>query len=78
MQKYFLEFIITTYNISEDAIKNSLTEFAEYLEIHNCEVTKGAGRDFKINVNTEDPTMIFDICSQFGRIKAIKVNEQGA
>jgi dihydroxyacetone kinase-like predicted kinase len=74
MHKYLLEFIITTYNISEEAIKNSLTEFGESLEIHNCQPSQGKGRDFKIHINTEDPTVIFDICSQFGRIKSIKIN----
>ena len=77
MHKYFLEFIITTYNITEEAIKNSLTEFGEGLEIHNCQDLEGRGKDFKININTEDPTVIFDICSQFGRIKTVKINEQG-
>lgn len=77
MHKYFLEFIITTYNTSEEAIKNSLTEFGEALEIHNCQDYKGKGKDFRININTEDPTMIFDICSQFGRIKTVKINEEG-
>ena len=77
MHKYFLEFIITTYNITEEAIKNSLTEFGEGLEIHNCQGLECRGKDFKININTEDPTVIFDICSQFGRIKTVKINEQG-
>lgn len=71
-----MEFIITTYNITEEAIKASLTEFGEGLEIHNCQDCEGRGKDFKINMNTEDPTVIFDICSQFGRIKAVKINEQ--
>jgi dihydroxyacetone kinase-like predicted kinase len=77
MHKYFLEFIITTYNITEEAIKVSLTEFAEGLEIHNCQDTQGRGKEFKIHLNTEDPTMIFDICSQFGRIRTVKINEEG-
>lgn len=76
MPKFFLEFIITTYNASKDSIKNSLREFAEGLEIHDCLDSDASGRDFKINLNTEDPTVIFDICSQFGRIKSVKVNEE--
>jgi dihydroxyacetone kinase-like predicted kinase len=77
MYKYLLEFVITTYDITEEAIKNSLTEFGEGLEIHNCQEQETRGKDYKININTEDPTAIFDICSQFGRIKTIKINEQG-
>ena len=77
MYKYLLEFVITTYDITEEAIKNSLTEFGECLEINNCQEQETRGKDYKININTEDPTVIFDICSQFGRIKTIKINEQG-
>ena len=77
MHKYLLEFIITTYNTSEEAIKNYLKEFGEALEIYDCRKDEGKGKDFKININTEDPEMIFDICSQFGRIKTIKINKEG-
>lgn len=76
MPKFFLEFIITTYNASKDSIKNSLREFGEELEIQDCSGSDASGRDFKINLNTEDPTVIFDVCSQFGRIKSVKVNEE--
>jgi len=77
MNKYSLEFIITTYNMTEKAIKVSLSEFGEGLEIQNCLNGEARGKDFKINLNTEDPTVIFDICSEFGRIKSMKVNEAG-
>jgi dihydroxyacetone kinase-like predicted kinase len=77
MHKYFLEFIITTYNTSEAAIKSSLTEFGEGLKINYCEDLQAKGKDYRINISTEDPTMIFDICSQFGRIKTVKINEEG-
>ncbi len=77
MPKFFLEFIITTYNASKDSIKNSLREFGEELEIQNFPGPDVSGRDFKIKINAEDPTVIFDICSQFGRIKSMKVNEEG-
>jgi dihydroxyacetone kinase-like predicted kinase len=31
------------------------------------------GRDFKIRIYTDEPTIIFDTCAQFGRLKSIKI-----
>jgi len=44
-----------------------------YEEPSNSE--KGRGKDFKIRISTEDPTIIFDTCSQFGRLKSVKIRE---
>ena len=85
MQKYNLEFILHTQNSSLEVVKNSLSEFGDSLEVseflppHQCIGGGGLlednakGRDFKINMNTEDPTAIFDICGQIGRIRSVKV-----
>jgi dihydroxyacetone kinase-like predicted kinase len=77
MQKYCLKFILHIQNASPQAIKNSLSEFGEVLEITAlCQDKAGSkGEDLEININTEDPTAIFDICSQFGRIRTVKVDE---
>ena len=75
MLKYNLEFILNTYNTSADIIKNSLSEFGENLEITVCQDSNAKSKDYKINLNTEEPTVIFDVCSQFGKIKTIKVSE---
>ena len=75
MHKYCLEFILNTYNTSADIIKNSLAEFAENLEITVCQDSNAKSKDYKINLDAEEPTVIFDICSQFGKIKTIKVSE---
>jgi len=73
---YKLEFILHIYNTSAKTLKSSLSEFGNCLEIIDCcQDPQAKGRDFKINVNTEEPTLIFDVCSQFGRITSIKVNE---
>ena len=75
MHKYCLEFILNTYNASAEMIKNSLSEFGEGLKIVVCQNNSSGGEVFKININTEDPTVIFDVCAQFGRIKTVKVDE---
>jgi dihydroxyacetone kinase-like predicted kinase len=75
MQKYSLEFILHTQDASAEEIHNSLAEFAESLEIADCQGDGGRGKDFKVNINTEEPTAIFDICAQFGRIKNVRIDE---
>jgi dihydroxyacetone kinase-like predicted kinase len=76
MQKYSLEFILHTQNSQLEAVKNSLSEFGDSLEIAELLLKNSTkGKDFKININTEDPTVIFDICAQIGRIRSAKVNE---
>lgn len=62
-------------NDSMETLKNSIIEFGQDLEI--CQLPQDSaikGRDFKIRVYTEDPTVIFDTCAQFGRLKSIKVD----
>lgn len=75
MNKYSLEFILHTHKTSKEAVRSSLSEFAENIEIVDCLDPDIRGKHFKINISTQDPTVIFDICSQFGRIKSIKVDE---
>ena len=78
MQKYLLEFVLHTQDSSSVTIKNSLAEFGENLEIaDSCQDAGARGKDFKVRIRTEDPTTIFDICSQIGRIKSMKVDEEG-
>ena len=74
-KKFRLEFILHTYNASMNAVRNSLAEFGAGVEIAEDNGLSENGKNFKVSINTEDPTMIFDVCSQFGRIRSIKVDE---
>ncbi|MFA5145572.1 MAG: hypothetical protein WC723_06190 [Candidatus Omnitrophota bacterium] len=75
-QKLRLEFILHMHEPSPGAVKNSLAEFGEGLEISDlCQGTNTKGRDFKVRINTEEPEIIFDICAQFGRIRTVKASE---
>ncbi len=76
MRKYALEFILSAQNISAETIKNAVTEFAEDLDIAELAQSSKDGQDFKIRMRVDDPTIIFDICGQFGRIKSAKVDEE--
>ena len=76
-KRFRLEFILHTYNTSIEAIKNSLVEFGNSLEISDSPKSAEKGDNFQITLNTEDPTLVFDICSQFGRIRSVKINDEG-
>jgi dihydroxyacetone kinase-like predicted kinase len=75
MPGYILEFILRTYNADKNTVRNSLAEFAEELQVVDCLPEGQQKGNFKISLQTEDPTVIFDICAQFGRIKSVKIDE---
>ncbi len=75
--KFRLDFILHTYNTTLEAVKTSLAEFGEQMDICEVKDSSQKGRNFKINISTEDPTIIFDVCSQFGRIRSVKVEDEG-
>jgi dihydroxyacetone kinase-like predicted kinase len=78
MPKYRLEFILNISDTStEKHIKNSLVEFAEDIEISLLTQNNTARIcDLKIQMLTDEPTVIFDTCAQFGRIKSVKIDEE--
>jgi len=76
MIRYYLEFILSAKNTSQEVIKNSLVEFGRDLKVVFLETAQADSPEYKININAEDPTIIFDTCSQFGRMKAIKIEER--
>jgi len=76
MHKYRLEFILSIQDASPQIIRNAIVGFGEGLEISPLPQDNGGKtRDLKIHILTEDPTVIFDTCAQFGRIKSVKVDE---
>ena len=75
MQKHHLELILHIYTGSPQALKSALSEFGENLEIIDCQDAVTGSKSHKINIITEDPTAIFDICAEFGRIKSAKIDE---
>ncbi len=77
MRKYYLEFILNMQAVSLEPLRNSIIEFGEGLEIFQLpEDSDVKGRDFRIRIYTKDPTIIFDTCAQFGRLKSIKIDEE--
>lgn len=72
--KYELEFILHAKDSSPKKIKSSLAEFGNNLAVSLVEDDK-AGCDYKVNMSTEDATLVFDLCAQLGRIRSVKVHE---
>jgi len=75
MPKYNLEFILENGQDSCETVRNALFEFGGNPQVSECEDTNGSAKSFKININTDEPEAVFDICAQFGKIKAVKIRE---
>ena len=77
MQKFSLEFILNASNTSADLIMRSLMQAGEGAKVLCVPGQTGEGSEsFQVRVSTGDPTLIFDICSGFGRISSIKIDEK--
>jgi dihydroxyacetone kinase-like predicted kinase len=76
VKHYHLEFILNTQSATPESIKSLLTGLTEAVDIFPLlEDKHGHGKNFKIQVKTKEPELIFDVCSQFGRLKSVKVSE---
>ncbi len=72
--KYSLEFILHAKDSSPKIIKSALAEFSNDLVVDDCKM-HGESCNYKVTMITEDPTLVFDLCSQLGRIRSVKVHE---
>lgn len=71
--KYNLEFILHAKDSSPKIIKNSLAEFGSDLVISE-DLEQEESHNYKVSMATEDPTLVFDLCSQLGRIRSVKIH----
>ncbi|MDD5129255.1 MAG: hypothetical protein PHO40_06375 [Candidatus Omnitrophica bacterium] len=71
--KYSLEFILHAKDSSLKVIKNSLAEFGSDLVISE-DSEREESHNYKVSMATEDPTLVFDLCSQLGRIRSVKIH----
>ena len=72
--KYALEFVLHAKDSSPKIIKSALAEFGSELMVADC-LKQGESCNYDVRMITEDPTLVFDLCSQLGRIRSVKVNE---
>jgi dihydroxyacetone kinase-like predicted kinase len=76
MHSYSLEFILNAPSSSTEAIRRSLLQAGEHAKVSRAQEEAQKEGVFQVHVQTKDPTLIFDICSQFGRISSIKIEER--
>ncbi|MDO8488969.1 MAG: hypothetical protein Q7S42_02515 [Candidatus Omnitrophota bacterium] len=72
--KYALEFILHAKDSSPKIIKNALAEFGSELTIMDSQKDIESC-NYKVNMITEDPILVFDLCGQLGRIRSVKVDK---
>lgn len=72
--KYTLEFILHAKGSSPKVIKSALAEFGSDVVVDDCQ-KHNESCNYQVNMITEDPTLVFDLCSQLGRIRSVKVQE---
>lgn len=75
-QHYHLEFVLDIRETNLESIKNSLKGLIDTMDISPLLENKhGEGKNFKIQVKTKEPELVFDVCSQFGRLKSVRISE---
>lgn len=72
--KYVLEFVLHAKDSSPKIIKSALAEFGSELTVTDCQ-KQTESCNYKVSMVTEDPTLVFDLCAQLGRIRSVKVHE---
>lgn len=72
--KYALEFILHAKDSSPKIIRSALAEFGSDLVVADCQ-NPAESCNYEVSMTTEDPALVFDLCSQLGRIRSVKVNE---
>lgn len=76
VKKYRLRFTLHSSVACEESVKSTLAEFADTVCVEQMQPGNSAGsQEFTVSLYTEDPTLVFDACSQVGRIKCVRVEE---
>jgi hypothetical protein len=75
-QKFQLDFILSAHGQAAEGIRAALAEFADEVRIEELPQEEGCrAKDFRLRLKAAEPEAVFDLCSQFGRIKTVKVIE---
>jgi hypothetical protein len=75
IQKFRIQFLLHTHRCTSKEIRNAFAEFGENLLIEETASANEEENNFQVSLVSEEPTAIFDICGQFGRIRSVKVEE---
>lgn len=71
---YSVELILSGQGITTETIENQLRDLGRDIQINRQDDIENID-SFKIQINTEQPEIVFDTCSLFGRLSNIKVDE---
>ena len=75
-RRYSVDFILNSGNTTREGIEDSLSGLGDELVISQASsAERQDSTDYNIRIITQDPTLIFDVCSQFGRLKSVKIGE---
>ncbi len=76
MLKYQLEFVLAAAGISEQDLLDLLKDITEEVEL-SVLPQQGGERSlpYKVTACVQDPTIVFDACAEFGRIRSVKIEE---
>jgi|GEM_PF-343802 dihydroxyacetone kinase-like predicted kinase len=77
LRKFRMEFILGSRGVSEDMLRRALEGIGEDIEMSVCSGEEEMKDELRMRVSlgTDDPELVFDICSQYGRIKSAKIEE---
>ncbi len=75
MPSYYLEFILCARKEDIQAIKDTLKDYVRSIEVQHSESCDQASDELKVTLEAPDPTLIFDLCREFGKMKSVKVDE---
>lgn len=76
LRKFRMKFILGGRCLSEDMLRRALEDTGENLELSSAGEEDVCGETrIHVSLGTDDPELIFDICSQYGRIRSAKIEE---
>lgn len=76
LRKFRLEFVLSSRGMSEDMLRRAIEGIGEEIEIAFCPDSEVNGEvKFHVYLNTDDPELVFDICSQYGKLMSVKIDE---
>ncbi len=74
VRSFRLEFMLQGTTATTHAVRESLAEVADSLFIEEVPADNES-KSLRITTTTSDPTLIFDVAAQFGRLGSVKIDE---
>lgn len=72
---YEVNFILAGQGLSQDTLHDYLKDLGKDLEISVQPADQNKDNSLKIHIQTENPHLVFDTCSLFGKLDKVKIDE---